>query len=70
MYIYVIEMLVKDEIVTSHIFLTQAHAYRKFFDMWTCYYGSGSVKKMWLIERKIDDKTGEFTERELDKTDS
>jgi len=70
MYIYVIEMLMNDEMITSHIFLTQVNAYRKFIDVLGKYYDSTSIKTIWLIEREINDETGVFHDREIDKMES
>lgn len=70
MYIYVIEMLVNDEIVTSHIFLTHVHAYRKFIDLAGEYYYSETIKRIWLFEREVNDETGIFCDRLVDKMDS
>lgn len=70
MYVYVIEMLVNDEIVTSYIFLTHVTAYRKFIDLMGKYYDSVSVRNVWFIEREINDETGVYHDRLIDKMDS
>lgn len=68
--IYVIEMVIEDDVVTSHIFLTEERAYKKFLDLIGAYYSvnDGTVDSIHLIKKDIDDITGIPQETLLDKS--
>ena len=53
--IYVIEMVIEDDVVISHIFLTESRAYRKLGELVrNCY----TAKIMQIIKKQINDETG------------
>lgn len=68
--IYVIEMVIENDVVTSHIFLTEESAYKKFLDLIDAYYAvnDGTVDSIHLIKKEIDDVTGISQETLLDKS--
>lgn len=68
--LYVIEMVIEDDVVTSHIFLTESKAYRKFLELIEVYYltKDGTVDSIHLIKKEIDDVTGIVEETLLDKS--
>lgn len=70
MYIYVIEMILNDEVTTSHIFLTHTSAYRKFIELVGLHYDSEDVRSVFLIERELNDQSGQFSDKLIDKMDS
>lgn len=68
--IYVIEMVIEDDVVTTHIFLTQENAYKKFIELVDsyCLVKDGTVYSIHLIKKEIDDITGIPHETLLDKS--
>lgn len=70
MYIYVIEMVVNCDVITSHVFLTYTNAYHKFIELVGLYYDSDEVSSIFFIERDVNDQSGEFNDRLLDKMES
>lgn len=64
--IYVIEMVIEDDVVTSHIFLTESKAYEKVGELVSgCY----SARYIQVIKKQINDETGLTEDEVLYKTD-
>ena len=59
--IYVIEMVIEDDVVTSHIFLTCSKAYEKAIELLQDNY---SATRLQIIKKVINDDTG-LTEDEI-----
>ena len=59
-------MVIEDDVVTSHIFLTESSAYKKLGELlgeWL------SVKCFQIIKKQINDETGLTEDEVLFKTD-
>ena len=59
--IYVIEMVIEDDVVISHIFLTCSKAYDKVSELLRENY---SARQLQIIKKQINDDTG-LTEDEM-----
>jgi hypothetical protein len=64
--IYVIEMIIEDDVVTSHIFLTCSKAYDKIGELLRDNY---SATQLQLIKKQINDETGLSEDELVYKTD-
>lgn len=63
--IYVIEIMMHDDVITSHIFLTEYKAYNVMYDL----IGKHTVDCITLIKKEINDTTGITEDTVLYKTD-
>lgn len=69
--IYVIEIVIEQDVITPHMFLTEGSAYRKFIELIGEYAEvvNPMILEIQLIRKDIDDNTGFTTDTLLDKTD-
>ena len=64
--IYVIEMIIEDDVVTSHIFLTSSNAFKKLSEILRDNYSTTCIQ---LIRKVINDETGITEDEVIYKTD-
>jgi hypothetical protein len=64
--LYVIEAVIEDDVVTSHIFLTESKAYKKLGELlgeWR------SARSFQIIKKQINDESGITEDEVIFKTD-